>query len=151
MSSALAAFVHHVLAFVLFAALMVELVLLRDPPTVATARTLLRMDRIYGICAMLILLVGFARVFHTEKGAAYYFVSTPFIVKMVLFAIVGLISIHPTRKFLSWRNSLAANVAPVLAPAEHRQLKMIVHAELTLLVLMMLSAALMARGIGLFS
>jgi putative membrane protein len=150
-TSALLAFVHHTLAFVLFAALMVELVLLREPLSVSTARSILRMDSIYGICAGLLLVIGFVRVFHTEKGAPYYFSSAPFIAKIALFAGVGLISIYPTMKFLSWRKTLAVGLVPVLDPAQHRSLKMTIHLELTLLVIILLCAALMARGIGVFS
>jgi putative membrane protein len=151
MTSAIFAFIHHALAFVLFAALMVELVLLRFPLSVATARSILRMDMIYGICAGLLVLVGFGRVFYTEKGPDYYFASGPFMAKITLFILVGLISIYPTIKFVSWRKALAADTAPVLDPAQQRTIKMIIHTELTLLLLIMLSAALMARGIGVFS
>jgi putative membrane protein len=41
--------------------------------------------------------VGLLRVFFLEKGAAYYFRSVPFIVKLSPFAAVGLLSIYPTR------------------------------------------------------
>jgi putative membrane protein len=150
-TSAIFAFVHHALAFVLFAAVMVELILLRFPFSPATARSILRMDMIYGICAGLILIVGFGRVFHTEKGSAYYFASAPFIAKISLFIVVGLISVYPTVKFMSWRKALAAGAVPALDPAQQRSIKMILHTELTLLVLMMLCAALMARGIGMFT
>jgi len=148
LTAALAAFVHHALAFILFGVLMVELVLLREPPTLSTARSILRMDAVYGICATLLLLVGFFRVLHTEKGAAYYFSSAPFIAKICLFALVGLISIYPTLQFRGWRKALAAGHAPVVEPAQHRRLKTMIHTELTLLALIMLCAALMARGIG---
>ena len=151
MTAALVAFVHHALAFILFAALMAELVLLREPPTLSTARSILRMDAVYGVCATLLLLVGFFRVLHTEKGTAYYFASAPFIAKISLFAVVGLVSIYPTLKFMSWRKALAAGNAPIVEPAQQRQLKMMIHLELTLLVLIMLCAAMMARGIGMMS
>jgi putative membrane protein len=151
MTSAVFAFIHHALAFVLFAALMVELVLLRFPLTLPTARSILRMDMIYGICAGLLLIVGFGRVFHTEKGSAYYFASGPFMAKITLFILVGLISIYPTVKFMSWRKALAAGNVPVLDPAQQRSIKVAIHLELTLVVLIMLCAALMARGIGMLS
>lgn len=142
------AFLHHVLAFVLVAMLTVELVLLKGELTVASARSILRMDRVYGICAGLILIVGFGRVFSFEKGSAYYFASGPFIAKIILFVLVGLLSIYPTMQFLGWRRTLATGSAPVLEPAVKRRLRMFVHLELTLLFAIMLFAALMARGIG---
>ena len=147
-SSALFAFLHHAAAFLLVAVVMVELVLMRGEITVATARTLLRMDSVYGVSAVLLLIFGFMRVFYTEKGADYYFHSGPFLAKLTLFIIVGLLSIVPTVKFLGWRKAVTAGQAPALDDATRRRIRMIIHTELTLLFLIMLCAALMARGIG---
>ena len=147
-SSALFAFLHHAAAFLLVAVVMVELVLMRGELTVATARTLLRMDSMYGLCAVVLLIVGFIRVFYTEKGAAYYFHSGSFLAKLALFIAVGLLSILPTVQFLGWRKALKAGQAPTVDDATRRRVRMIIHTELTLLLLIMLCAALMARGIG---
>ena len=147
-SSALFAFLHHAAAFLLVAVVMVELVLMRGELTVATARTLLRMDSMYGLCAVVLLIVGFIRVFYTEKGAAYYFHSGSFLAKLALFIAVGLLSILPTVQFLGWRKALKAGQAPTVDDATRRRVRMIIHTELTLLFLIMLCAALMARGIG---
>jgi putative membrane protein len=147
-SSALFAFLHHAAAFLLVAVVMVELVLMRGEITVATARTLLRMDSVYGLCAVVLLIVGFIRVFYTEKGAAYYFHSGSFLAKLALFIVVGLLSILPTVQFLGWRKAVKAGQAPTVDDATRRRIRMIIHTELTLLFLVMLCAALMARGIG---
>jgi putative membrane protein len=144
------AFLHHAVAFVLVAVVTVELVLMREL-TLTTARSLLRMDAVYGVAAMLILVIGFLRVLYTEKGAAYYFHSIPFIAKIALFAVVGLLSIYPTRHYLSWRKSLKENRVPVVHDGTRRKIRLILHTELTLLFLMMLCAALMARGVAVFS
>lgn len=148
MTSALLAFLHHLAAFVVFAALMVELVLIKAQLTAASARSVLRMDAVYGVAATVLLIVGFLRVFYTEKGAPYYFHSTAFIAKITLFAIVGLLSIYPTVQFMGWRKALKAQQAPVLEEARRRTIRRVIHTELTLLALIMLCAALMARGLG---
>jgi putative membrane protein len=106
------------------------------------------MDGAYGGAAVVLLIVGFLRVFYTEKGAAYYFGSGPFLVKIVLFAVVGVISIGPTREYLSWRSALRLQQIPVLEDARRRSIRRAIHIQLTLLVAIMLCAALMARGIG---
>ena len=147
-SSALFAFLHHAAAFLLVAVVMVELVLLRGELTVASARTLLRMDAVYGVSATVLLIVGFIRVFYTEKGSDYYFHSGPFVAKLVLFIAVGLLSILPTMQFLGWRKALKAGQTPALDDATRRRVRMVIHTELTLLFVIMLCAALMARGIG---
>jgi putative membrane protein len=142
------AFLHHAAAFVIVGVLTAELVLLGGELTLASARTLLRMDAVYGVAAMLLLIVGFCRVLYTEKGPAYYFYSIPFLVKISLFLIVGLLSIYPTFQYLGWRGALRAGKPPVLAAPLRRRLRMIVHIELTLLFVIMLCAAMMARLIG---
>jgi len=53
-ASALFAFLHHAAAFALVAVVMVELVLMRGELTLASARTLLRMDSVYGLCAVVL-------------------------------------------------------------------------------------------------
>jgi putative membrane protein len=148
-SSALFAFLHHAAAFLLVAVVMVELVLLRGELTVASARTLLRMDAVYGLSAVVLLIVGFVRVSSTEKGADYYFHSGPFLVKLALFILVALLSILPTLQFLGWRKALLTEGRlPELDDGKRRRLRMFIHIELTLLFVIMLCAALMARGIG---
>ena len=144
------AFLHHVAAFAVFALLTVELVLLRGELTVANARTLLRLDAAYGIAALAVLAVGLGRVFYTEKGSLYYFHSGTFITKLTLFVVVGLLSIYPTMQFLKWRPALREQRAPQLDAATRGRLRMLVHLELTLLLVVLLMAAMMARGIGYF-
>jgi putative membrane protein len=142
-----AAFIHHAAAFLVVAALMVELVLLKGDLTPASARSVLRMDMVYGIAATVLLIVGFVRVFYTEKGSAYYFASASFLVKLTLFIVVGLLSIYPTIKFLGWRKALREGRAPAFDAGTRRKVRMLVHIELTLLFVIMLMAVMMARGI----
>jgi putative membrane protein len=142
------AFLHHVAFVLVFAALMVELVVLRNDLTVASARTVLRMDTVYGIGATVVVVVGLLRVFYTEKGAAYYFASGPFLAKLALFIVVGLLSIYPTLKFLIWRAALREQRVPAFDPSTRRRVRMLIHVELTLLVVILLLAPMMARGVG---
>jgi putative membrane protein len=146
--SALFAFLHHVAAFALVAALSIELVLIRDNLSVQRAHRLRLVDRAYGMAAMLVIAFGLLRVFYFEKGASYYFHSVPFIAKMCLFAIVGLLSIYPTVEFLSWRKPLQQGQAPTVSERKLRGIRSIIHWELAGVVLIILCAALMARGIG---
>jgi putative membrane protein len=148
--SALLAFLHHVAAFALVAAIVVEFVLIRGTLTVESARKILRFDAVYGMSAMAVLAVGLFRVFFFEKGAAYYFQSAPFLAKLALFAAIGLASIVPTLEFLSWRAALKQGQLPATDPRKLRAIRSILHWELAGVVLILLCAALMARGIGYF-
>jgi len=150
MISGLFAFLHHVAAFAFTAALVLELVLLRLPLTAATGRRILVADLVAGAAAGVVLLVGVLRVLYFEKGAAYYSHSAAFMAKMTLFVVVALLSIAPTLEFLSWRKRLKAGEAPVVADAKLRLVRRLIHAELTGVVLLILAAALMARGVGYF-
>lgn len=146
--SSLFAFLHHVAAFTMVAALAVEFVLIRDEPSLASARKLQLADMVFGASAGTVLAVGLARVFYLEKGASYYFHSVPFIAKLALFVVIGLISIYPTLEFLSWRSALKEGRIPAVAPAKLRTLRRIIHWELAGVVVLVLCAALMARGVG---
>jgi putative membrane protein len=64
--------------------------------------------------------------------------------------IVGLLSIYPTLQFLSWRGALRARRVPALDAAVRRRVRIVIHVELTALFVIMLCAAMMARGIGFF-
>ena len=148
--SAFFAFLHHLAAFAVVAALTGELVLVRSALTVESARRIVRFDAAYGISAVALVVVGLLRVFHFEKCAAYYFHSAPFIGKLTLFAIVGLLSIYPTREFLSWRKSLKQGQVPVVDSNKLRCIRTVIHWELAAIALILLLAALAARGIDTF-
>ena len=136
------AFLHHVAAFALVAALAVELSLLRGEVTPAQARRLALTDAVVGMSAGMVLAVGLLRVFYFEKGAGYYFHNGAFLAKGALFLLVAAASIYPTLKFLAWRKGAAVDAQEV------RVVRKLVHLELLGIVLILLFAALMADGIG---
>jgi putative membrane protein len=144
--AALAAFLHHAAAFTLVAAIAIEFVLLRGELTAASARQLRLVDAVLGAAAGIVLLVGLARVFYFEKGASYYGHNAFFIAKMALFALVAVASIYPTLTFLGWRRS----PLPAAGSAQLRLVRRLIHWELAGVLLILLCAALMARGTGQF-
>jgi putative membrane protein len=85
-------------------------------------------------------------VFFFEKGAGYYLQSYAFLTKFVLFIIIGLLSIIPTMEFLSWRDEIQAGEVPVMDAKQRRRVTMIIHGELAAIVIIVLCAAIMARG-----
>ena len=146
--ASLFAFLHHVAAFTLVAAIAVELAVIRNELTIRTARTLIVADAVYGASAGLVLIVGAVRVFFLEKGAYYYFHSAPFIAKLSLFAAIGLMSIYPTRELLSWRKTLKAGQLPQPGERTLRRMRSVLHWELAGVVALILCAAFTARGVG---
>jgi len=144
--STLFAFLHHLCAFTLVAAVAIEFTLVRQELTIASARRLQVTDAVLGIAAGALLIIGLLRVFYFEKGASYYFHSHAFLTKFSLFIIIGLLSIVPTREFLSWRGAIKAGQVPVVDAGKLRRVSAVIHAELAAIVVILLCAAIMARG-----
>jgi putative membrane protein len=140
------AFLHHLCAFTLVAALAIEFALIRSELTVSSARRLQVTDIVLGIAAGALFIVGLLRVFFFEKGASYYFHSHAFLTKFSLFIILGLLSIIPTMEFLSWRGAIEAGQVPVMEATRRKRVTVVIHAELAAVVIILLCAAIMARG-----
>lgn len=138
------AFLHHVAAFTLVAALAIEFTLLRQEPNASLIRRLTITDAVLGAAATILLVVGLARVFFFEKGAAYYWSNHAFLGKFSLFVVAALLSIIPTIEFFSWRKAASAGQMP--SAARIKRTRMIIHVELAAIVLILLFAAIMAKG-----
>jgi putative membrane protein len=101
---------------------------------------------VLGISATLLLIVGLLRVFYFEKGADYYFHSHAFLTKFSLFILVAILSLVPTLEFLSWRRAVKEGRTPVVNMRKMRTVRLVIHAELAAVVVILLCAAIMARG-----
>jgi putative membrane protein len=148
MTSAMMAFLHHLAAFTLTGSIIYELVTFRKDLTLAEARRIQRMDIAYGVSAALILIVGLLRVFYYEKGAPFYAQNLFFWTKMAGFALAALLSIYPTVRFVSWNKFFVKNQAPEISDRDVARIKLILRLEMVAIAIILLSAALMARGVG---
>ncbi len=148
MISAIMAFLHHLAAFTLVGSLIYEHTTFRKDLSLIEARRIQRMDLVYGISAGFILIVGLLRVFYFEKGAAFYAHNWFFWIKMAGFASAALLSIYPTIRFVSWNKSFAQNQIPVLSNQDVSRIKLVLRLEMIAIALILFSAAMMARGIG---
>jgi putative membrane protein len=142
------AFLHHAAAFTLVGALAVEVALFKPPLSLTQAQRLLRTDMVFGASATLLLAAGLLRVTYFEKGPGYYWHDVFFLIKFGAFVLAALISIYPTVTFFSFNRGLKAGVAPQIAPARARYVRMCLMFELTAVLIILLGAALMARGFG---
>ncbi len=140
------AFLHHLCAFALVAALAIEFTLIRQELTLSSARRLQVTDLVLGIAAGALFVIGLLRVFFFEKGASYYFHSHAFLTKFSLFIIVSLLSIIPTMEFLSWRGAIKAGQVPAMEANRRKRVTAVIHVELGAIVVILLCAAIMARG-----
>jgi len=144
--STLFAFLHHLCAFTLVSAVAIEFMLIRQELTLASARRLQVTDLVLGIAAGALLVIGLLRVSFFEKGPDYYLHSHAFHAKFSLFIIMALLSIIPTVEFLSWSGALKAGQVPTISAKKLRQVTIVIHSELLAIVVILLCAAIMARG-----
>lgn len=148
MTSGIMAFLHHLAAFTLTGAIIYEHTTFRRDLTLTDARRIQIMDILYGVSAGVVLIVGLLRVFYFEKGASYYAQNWFFWTKMFGFALAALLSIYPTVRFVSWRKSIARNQVPEISDQEVSRIKFILRLELLAIAIILFSAAMMARGVG---
>jgi putative membrane protein len=144
------AIAHHLFIFALVAVIAAEAVLMRPGLTGNALARLARFDGIYGGVAVLVLVVGFLRVFYGEKGSDYYFSNWAFHAKLTAFIVVGLLSIPPTVRIMRWRREASANPGYVVPDTEISRARSFLIAEMAVFILIPIFAAMMARGIGYF-
>lgn len=145
----LLAIAHHLLIFALFGLLVAEMVYLKPEIPRATVFRLARIDQAFGVCAALVLAVGFSRVFFGAKGSDFYLHNPVFWAKITAFAAVGLLSIQPTIRLIQWKRAATADPAFRPATADVIVTKRYMHYEGVAFALIPIFAAMMARGYGL--
>lgn len=133
---------HHLAAFGVIGTLFAEMALVRPGLDAAAIRRAARLDAVYGLCALTVLLAGFGRALFAAKGWDYYSHNLAFWAKLAVFALIGLLSIRPTLTLRRWlrQPSLATETAV-------RAVRWRIHAQLMLFPLLPALAAAMARGI----
>jgi len=104
-------------------------------------------DSAWGIAALLWIGTGLWRLLAgTEKPTAYYLASHIFWTKMALLAAILVLEIRPMVTLVRWRLHLAQGTPPDFTPAP--AIARISYVQAVLVVLMVLAATAMARGIG---
>ncbi|AWM93194.1 DUF2214 domain-containing protein [Pseudomonas sp. 31-12] len=110
------------------------------------ARRVLMADNLWGISAVLLLVTGGMRAFGGyEKGTDYYLHQPLFHLKMTLFVLILLLEVAPMITLIKWRIALSRG-----APINTGRAKLfarISHVEGLLVLLMVVAATGMARGV----
>jgi putative membrane protein len=143
------AILHHIAIVALIVLLAVEFALLRPGLSASDLRRLATIDAAYGASAGVVIAIGICRVVWGAKGPDFYLANIWFWAKMASFLAIGLLSIPPTMKLLTWRKALKSDAAFLPPAADVARLRTFVHAEVALLVLVVGFAAAMARYSGL--
>ncbi|QJI29989.1 DUF2214 family protein [Pseudomonas sp. ADAK18] len=114
----------------------------------SAVRRVLIADNIWGISALLLLITGALRAFGGyEKGTEYYLHQPLFHLKMTLLLFILLLEIMPMIRLIKWRIALARGASVDLSKTG--LFARISHIQALLVVLMVIAATGMARGIGL--
>ena len=136
-------YLHFVSILVLVGTVLAEHLLVRRSMSRGELALVAKVDAVYGIAAVLVLLTGFAQWFWTGKPAGFYSPNPVFHTKVTLFLVVGLVSIYPTVFFV--KNRKGEPDEEVAVPG---RVVMSLRLELLLLFLMPLLAVLAGRGVG---
>lgn len=120
---------------------------LRDTLDLAGLRRAFVFDNLWGVAAAIWLVTGLWRAFGgLEKGTAYYLGSSAFWVKMGLLGFILVLELWPMVTLIRWRLQLGRGLPVDTAPAG--AIATISAVQTLLVVLMVLAATAMARGLG---
>jgi putative membrane protein len=110
------------------------------------ARSVLIADNLWGISAAILLVTGGMRAFGGfEKGTDYYLHQPLFHLKMTLFVLILLLEIAPMVTLIKWRRARARGAA--IDTGRAQLFARISHIEAMLVLLMVVAATGMARGV----
>jgi putative membrane protein len=108
---------------------------------------LVRVDRIYWIALIAVVLTGLARVAFGVKGAAWYGTNWLLYVKVVMTLGLLALSARPTRQFRRWQAALrSAGTLP--GEGEIARVRRMVMVSTHIVPLVPLAAVFLARGFG---
>jgi putative membrane protein len=144
----LLAIAHHLFVFALAGILFAEFALLKPGLGGRNLSLLGRLDGAYGGLALAIIVIGVCRVFFGLKGWEYYVGNHAFWGKMAAFLIVGLLSVPPTLRIIKWRREAGSTDGYEVPAGEIATMRRYVHGELAFFALILVFAAMMARGYG---
>ena len=139
-------YLHFVSIFTIASVLVSEHLLLKKMLTRAEVSRLSRIDAVYGVAALTLLIAGLTLWLGSfGKPAIYYTKNWIFHLKLTLFLTIGLLSIYPTVFFI--KNRKGDQNETIAIPGT---IFWMLRLELLLIFIIPLLAGLMAHGIGFF-
>lgn len=139
-------YIHFISIFAIVSALVSEHLLLKKSLTRAELSRLARIDAVYGLAAVTLLIAGLTLwLGEVGKPSIYYSKNWIFHLKISLYVLIGLLSIYPTIFFLKNRNGNADEIVSIPS-----RIFWMIRLELLLLFIIPILAGLMAKGVGFF-
>ena len=146
--SALIAYIHYLSFMLCFGALVFERISLKSNPSREEAISMVIADVVYGIAGVALLISGIYRVIKFGQGSEFYTHNPIFWTKIVIFALVGSLSLYPTITYILWAIPLSKGKLPEVSTNLVARLRLIINIELFGFSSIPLFASFMARGIG---
>ena len=150
LKSASVAYIHYLSFMICFGALIYERISLKSNPRREEAISMVIADIIYGIAGVALLVSGIYRVIKFGQGAEFYTQNPIFWTKIIIFALVGSLSLYPTITYVLWAIPLSKGQLPEVTEKLVLRLRLIINIELFGFATIPFLATLMARGVGLF-
>ena len=149
LQSAFVAYIHYLSFMLCFGALLFERISLKVDPNRQEAISMVIADIIYGIAGIALLVSGIYRVIKFGQGSEFYTENPIFWIKIIVFALVGSLSLYPTITYVLWAIPLSKRTLPKVTENLVSRLRLIINIELVGFASIPFLATLMARGVGL--
>ena len=147
--SAFVAYIHYLSFMLCFGALVFERISLKVDPNRKEAISMVVADIVYGIAGIALLVSGIYRVIKFGQGSEFYTENPIFWTKIIVFALVGSLSLYPTITYVLWAIPLSKGNLPQVKENLVSRLRLIINIELFGFASIPFLATLMARGVGL--
>ena len=147
--SAFVAYIHYLSFMLCFGALVFERISLKVDPNRKEAISMVVADIIYGIAGIALLVSGIYRVIKFGQGSEFYTENPILWTKIIVFALVGSLSLYPTITYVLWAIPLSKGNLPQVKENLVSRLRLIINIELVGFASIPFLATLMARGVGL--
>jgi len=148
LKSASVAYIHYLSFMLCFGALIYERISLKPNPNRQQAISMVIADVIYGIAGVALLISGIYRVIKFGQGSEFYTQNPIFWTKIIVFALVGSLSLYPTVTYVLWAIPLGKGTLPKVTESLVARLTLIINVELVGFASIPFLATLMARGVG---
>ena len=149
LKSASVAYFHYLSFMLCFGALIYERISLKVSPNREEAISMVVADIIYGIAGIALLISGIYRVIKFGHGSEFYTQNPIFWTKIIVFALVGSLSLYPTITYVLWAIPISKGNLPQVEENLVSRLRLIINIELVGFASIPFLATLMARGVGL--
>ena len=130
LQSASVAYIHYLSFMLCFGALVFERISLKVDPTRKEAISMVVADIIYGIAGIALLVSGIYRVIKFGQGSEFYTENPIFWTKIIVFALVGSLSLYPTITYVLWAIPLSKGNLPQVKENLVSRLRLIINIEL---------------------